>query len=128
MLDERPAQRPVDFDQSIDDAWLNRCAITQLAQEGELAYFRLLDRDTGHSWIAVRAPLELPAACQRLERDYRLQLDPQWAVLPSAFVRSAEGPLLVYPGGRSIADLLDHGPAELTPFFEIALNAANALA
>ncbi|MFJ4442963.1 AAA family ATPase [Pseudomonas sp. NPDC089422] len=128
MLDERLANRPIDFDQSIDDDWLNRCDITQLGQEGELSYFRLRDPATCQAWIAVRAPLEAPAACQRLERDYRLQLDPQWAVIPSAFVRSAEGPLLVYPAGRSIADLISQGPVALAPFLDIAVNAANALA
>ncbi|MFJ4383123.1 AAA family ATPase [Pseudomonas sp. NPDC089408] len=128
MLDERLAQRPIDYDQSVDEGWLNRCEITALGQEGELSYFRLRDPVTQHAWVAVRAPLEAPAACQRLERDYRLALDPQWAVIPSAFVRSAEGPLLVYPAGHSIADLLDDGPLALEPFLDIALNAATALA
>jgi len=128
VLDERLANRPIDFDQSIDDDWLNRCDVTQLGQEGELSYFRLRDPATHQAWIAVRAPLEAPAACQRLERDYRLQLDPQWAVIPSAFVRSAEGPLLVYPAGRSIADLISQGPVGLAPFLDIAASASNALA
>jgi predicted ATPase/signal transduction histidine kinase len=128
MLDERLTHRPIDFDQSIDDDWLNRCDITQLGQEGELSYFRLHDPATRQAWIAVRAPLEAPAACQRLERDYRLQLDPQWAVIPSAFVRCAEGPLLVYPAGRSVADLICQGPVDLVAFLDIAVNAANALA
>lgn len=128
MLDERLAHRPIEYDQSVDEGWLNRCDISALGQEGELSYFRLRDPTTHQAWIAVRAPLEAPAACQRLERDYRLQLDPQWAVIPSAFVRSAEGPLLVYPAGHSIADLIAEGPAALTPFLDIAVNAANALA
>ena len=128
MLDERLAQRPIDFDQSLDEGWLNRCEVTALGQEGELSYFRLRDPVTHQAWIAVRAPLDAPAACQRLERDYRLELDPQWAVIPSAFVRSAEGPLLVYPAGPSIADLLAEGPSALEPFLDIAVNAATALA
>lgn len=128
MLDERLAHRPIDYDQSIDEGWLNRCDISALGQEGELSYFRLQDPATRQAWIAVRAPREAPAACQRLERDYRLKLDPQWAVIPSAFVRSAEGPLLVYPAGRSIADLIAEGPMALAPFLEVAVNAATALA
>ena len=128
MLDERLANRPIDFDQSIDDNWLNRCDVKPLGKEGELSYFRLHDPATRQAWIAVRAPLEAPAACQRLERDYRLQLDPQWAVIPSAFVRCAEGPLLVYPAGRSIADLISQGPVNLALFLDIAVNAAEALA
>ncbi|MFJ4344830.1 AAA family ATPase [Pseudomonas sp. NPDC089401] len=128
MLDERLANRPIEFDQSIDEDWLNRCDITPLGQEGELSYFRLRDPVTGQAWTAVRAPVEAPAACQRLERDYRLQLDPQWAVIPCAFVRSAEGPLLVYPAGLCLADLIGHGPVDLATFLDIAVNAANALA
>lgn len=127
MLDERLAHRPIDYDQSIDEGWLKRCEISALGQEGELSYFRLRDPATNQAWIAVRAPLEAPSACQRLERDFRLQLDPQWAVIPSAFVRSAEGPLLVYPAGRSVADLIAEGPAALEPFLDIAVNAAHAL-
>ncbi|MDZ3994377.1 AAA family ATPase [Pseudomonas sp. Teo4] len=128
MLDERLAHRPIDYDQSIDDGWLGRCDITPLGQEGDLTYFRLSDHSTGQAWVAIRAPLEAPAACQRLERNYRLQLDPHWAVLPSAFVRSAEGPLLIYPAGRSIKDLIDLGPAALPTFLDVATNAATALA
>ncbi|MEN5139947.1 trifunctional serine/threonine-protein kinase/ATP-binding protein/sensor histidine kinase [Pseudomonas juntendi] len=128
MLDERLAHRPLDYDQSVDEGWLNRCDITALGQEGELSYFRLCDPATQQTWVAVRAPLEAPSACQRLERDYRLELDPQWAVIPCAFVRSAEGPLLVYPAGHCIADLLAEGPLALEPFLDIAVNAATALA
>lgn len=62
MLDERLAYRPIDYDQSIDEGWLNRCDITRLGQEGELTYFRLCDPGTGQAWIAVRAPIESPAA------------------------------------------------------------------
>ncbi|UDU81238.1 ATP-binding sensor histidine kinase [Pseudomonas sp. HN2-3] len=128
MLDERLACRPIDYDPSIDEGWLNRCDITRLGQEGDLTYFRLRDPGTGQSWLAVRAPLESPAACQHLERAYRLRLDPQWAVIPSAYLRSAEGPLLVYPAGRSVADLIAQGPAALPSFLDIAVNAASALA
>jgi len=128
MRDERLAHRPIDYDHSADEGWLNGCDITALGQDGELSCFRLCDPTSGQAWIALRAPLEAPAACQRLERDYRLKLDPQWAVVPSAFVRSTEGPLLVYPAGHSIADLLSEGRLALEPFLEIALNAATALA
>ncbi|MDT8926472.1 AAA family ATPase [Pseudomonas taiwanensis] len=128
MLDERLAYRPIDYDQSIDDGWLGRCDITPLGQEGDLTYFRLRDSATGQAWVAIRAALAAPAACRRLERNYRLQLDPQWAVLPSAFVRSAEGPLLIYPAGRSINDLAELGPITLSTFLDVATNAATALA
>lgn len=128
MRDERLAHRPIDYDQTVDESWLNNCDITALGQDGELSCFRLCDPTSGQAWLAMRAPLEAPAACQRLERDYRLKLDPQWAVVPCAFVRSPEGPLLVYPAGHSIADLLSEGRLALEPFLEIALNAATALA
>ncbi|MFJ4052109.1 AAA family ATPase [Pseudomonas sp. NPDC089743] len=128
MLDERLVHGHVDYVQSIDEGWLNRCDITQRGQLGDLTYFRLHDPVTRLAWLAVRAPVEAPAACQRLERDYRLHLDPEWAVLPSAFLRCAEGSLLVYPAGRSVAVLIAQGPAALSTFLGVAVNAAKALA
>lgn len=128
MLDERPAQTPIVDDPSIDEAWLDRCTIARLGQEGELTYFRLWDERSGKAWNAVRAPVESPAACQSLERDYRMQLDPEWAVTPVAFVRSVEGPLLVYPTSGSIAERIEAGRPSLEAFLQIAVNAAQALA
>ncbi|CAM3618993.1 Nodulation protein V [Pseudomonas reidholzensis] len=127
MLDERLVHRPIDNDPSLDEAWLNRCDTALLAQEGDLSYFRLWDARSSKAWIAVRAPVESPAACQRLERDYRIRLEPEWAVLPAAFVRSAEGPLLVYPAGESIAEVIAHGRPTLRVFLQIAVHAATAL-
>ncbi|HDS1736355.1 trifunctional serine/threonine-protein kinase/ATP-binding protein/sensor histidine kinase [Pseudomonas sp. BP8] len=127
MLDERLVHRPIDNDPSLDEDWLNRCDTALLGQEGELTFFRMWDARSGKAWIAVRAPVESPAACQRLERDYRVRLEPAWAVIPAAFIRSAEGPLLVYPAGESIADVIAQGRPTLGAFLQIAVHAANAL-
>lgn len=128
MLDERLVLVPIDNDPSIDEHWLGRCTSVPLGQEGELCHFRLFDTARRQAWIAIRAPVESPAACLRLERDYRLALDPAWAVLPAAFVRSAEGPLLVYPAGLSLADLISQGRPTLDTFLQLAVNAASTLA
>ncbi len=55
MLDERLAHRPIEYDQSVDEGWLNRCDISALGQEGELSYFRLRDPTTHQAWIAPRS-------------------------------------------------------------------------
>lgn len=128
MLGESLVQWPIDHDPSIDEDWLNRCDTALLTQEGELSYFRLWDARSARAWTAIRAPVESPAACQRLERDYRLRLDPEWAVTPCAFVRSAEGPLLVYPAGESLAEVIAQGRPTLRAFLQIAVNASKALA
>jgi predicted ATPase/signal transduction histidine kinase len=128
MLDECLVLVSVDNDPAIDEHWLSRCTTVALGQEGELCHFCLFDTETRQSWHAIRAPVESPAACQRLERDYRLALDPAWAVLPAAYVRSAEGPLLVYPTGLSVADLIDQGRLCLERFLHVAVNAATTLA
>lgn len=128
MLDECLVSRPVDNDPSINEAWLARCSIAPLAREGDLSYFRLWDAEAGRSWVAVRAPVESPAACQRLERDSLVRLNAAWAVIPSALLRSAEGPLLIYPAGRSVADIIDGARPPLHTFLQMAASAANALA
>jgi len=128
MLDERLVHVSINNDPSIDEHWLGRCTPVPLGQDGELCHFRLLDATAGQAWLAIRAPVESPAACQRLERDYRMALDPAWAVLPAAFVRSPEGPLLVYPAGRSLADLIAQGRSALERFLPLAVNAARTLA
>ncbi|MGE7990768.1 trifunctional serine/threonine-protein kinase/ATP-binding protein/sensor histidine kinase [Pseudomonas sp. NPDC089554] len=127
MLDERLVLVSFDNDPSIDEHWLSRCTTLQRVQEGELCHLSLYDAASRKAWSAIRAPVESPAACQRLERDYRLALGPTWAVLPAAFVRSAEGPLLVYPAGLSLADLIDQGRPGLTRFLRVAVNAAHTL-
>lgn len=112
-----------------DEAWLLRCTFAMLRRENDLTWFTLQDRSSGTYWLAARAPIQLPATCQRLERDFHLRLDPAWAIAPVAFIRSAEGPLLIYPAsGTPLTDLLGDTGLPLTRLLAIAVTAANALA
>ena len=78
-----------------------------LRRENDLTWFTLQDPQSGTSWLAARAPIQRPATCQRLERDFHRDLDPAWAIAPVAFIRSAEGPSLIYPSsGTPLMDLI----------------------
>ncbi|MGY3303286.1 putative ATPase/signal transduction histidine kinase [Pseudomonas sp. PvR086] len=112
-----------------DEAWLERCTFSMLRRENDLTWFTLQDRPSGTHWLAARAPIQLPATCQRLERDFHLRLDPAWAIAPVAFIRSAEGPLLIYPAsGTPLMDLIGDAGLPLGRLLAIAVAAANALA
>ncbi|ATE78109.1 trifunctional serine/threonine-protein kinase/ATP-binding protein/sensor histidine kinase [Pseudomonas frederiksbergensis] len=100
-----------------------------LRRENDLTWFTLQDRPSGTHWLAARAPIQLPGTCQRLERDFHLRLDPAWAIAPVAFIRSAEGPLLIYPAsGTPLMDLIGDAGLPLGRLLAIAVAAANALA
>ncbi|MBB2886599.1 putative ATPase [Pseudomonas sp. KD5] len=112
-----------------DEAWLERCTFSMLRRENDLTWFTLQDRPSGTHWLAARAPIQLPGTCQRLERDFHLRLDPAWAIAPVAFIRSAEGPLLIYPAsGTPLMDLIGDAGLPLGRLLAIAVAAANALA
>ncbi|EJM75868.1 putative ATPase [Pseudomonas sp. GM49] len=116
-------------DVSHDEAWLERCTFAILRRENDLTWFTLQDRQSGTRWLAARAPIQRPAVCQRLERDFHLRLDPAWAIAPVAFIRSAEGPLLIYPThGAPLTDLIGDTGMPLARVLVIAVSAANALA
>lgn len=111
-----------------DEAWLERCTFTMLRRENDLTWFTLQDPQSGTSWLAARAPIQRPATCQRLERDFHRDLDPVWAIAPVAFIRSAEGPLLIYPSsGTPLMDLISDTGLPLGRMLAIAVAAANAL-
>ena len=112
-----------------DEAWLERCTLGMLRRENDLTWFMLHDRSSGTRWLAARAPIQRPATCQRLERDFHLHRDPAWAIASVAFIRSAEGPLLVYPAtGTPLIDLIDDKGLPLERFLAIATAAATAMA
>jgi predicted ATPase/signal transduction histidine kinase len=112
-----------------DEAWLEGCTFTVLRRENDLTWFTLQHRPSETRWLAARAPIQRPAICQRLERDFHLRLDPDRAIAPVAFIRSAEGPLLIYPvSGTPLTDLLGDTRLPLVRFLAIAKSAATALA
>nr|WP_237509733.1 ATP-binding sensor histidine kinase [Pseudomonas chlororaphis] len=111
-----------------DEPWLERCTFEVLRRENDLTWFTLQDRQSGTRWLAARAPIQRPATCQRLERDFNLRLDPDWAIAPVALIRSAEGPLLVYPAlGTPLTDLMGEAELPLGRLLTIAVAAACAL-
>ncbi|HWH89432.1 MAG TPA: AAA family ATPase [Pseudomonas sp.] len=113
----------------LDDAWLENCRFSLLRRDHELTWFSFEDSNSGQTWFAVRAPIQRPALCQRLERDFHVQLPSQWAINPLALLRSADGPLLIYPRwGTPLAELIDAAGLPLGRVLNIAVAAANALA
>lgn len=112
-----------------DEAWLDSCRFTLWRRDNELTWYSLVDGRTRERWFAVRAPIQRPTVCKRLERDFHLRLPAEWVIAPVAHVRSVDGPLLVYPAwGVSLAELMsDHG-LPLARLLRIAVAAANALA
>ena len=130
MLERRLPHRLFRKEIMLDEDWLNRCSVSLRGHEGELTYCEFFDPQTSKTWMAARAPIESPAACQRLERDNRIHLEPEWAILPVGFVRSAEGPLMIYPLScdPSFNDLVLAGGVAFERFLALATNAANSLA
>lgn len=130
MLEERLPHMISREELMFDEEWLNRCSVSLRRHEGELTYCDVCDNSTGRTWLAARAPIESPAACQRLERDFRIRLEPEWAVLPIGFVRSAEGPLMIYPqvSEPSFWDLSSSGSVGIERFLALAISASKALA
>jgi len=66
----------------------------------------------------------------KLEHEFslRMDLDPDWAVLPLALIEEDALPMLVLddPGGEPL-DRIISGPMELGPFLRLAISAADAL-
>ncbi|MFF7063574.1 AAA family ATPase [Pseudomonas sp. NPDC008258] len=130
MLEERLPHMLLREELMLDEEWLNRCSVSLRRHEGELTYCDFFDPETSKIWMAARAPIESPAACQRLERDYRIRLEPDWAILPVGFVRSAEGPLMIYPpsSDQSLKNLVTAGGVSHERFLRLASNASKSLA
>ncbi|TVT86180.1 AAA family ATPase [Pseudomonas sp. H3(2019)] len=100
-----------------------------LRRDHELTWFTLEDNRSGSAWFAVRAPIQRPVLCKQLECDFQLQLPAQWTVPPVALIRSADGPVLVYPQwGVPLAELIGADGLPLGRVLDLAFAAANALA
>lgn len=112
-----------------DEAWLDSCRFSLWRRDNELTWYSLEDGRTLKRWFVVRAPIQRPTVCKRLERDFHLHLPAEWVIAPVAQIRSADGPLLVYPAwGESLAELISDAGLALDRFLHIAVAAANALA
>lgn len=111
-----------------DEQWLEKCTLTLLRHDDYLTYLRIADPETSLEWDAARAPLACAVACQRLERDFQIPLQPEWAIVPTAFVRSVEGPMVIYPRVTNVRETWAKRSFSLPDFLHLATAAANALA
>ena len=111
-----------------NEKWLDQCTLTLVRHEEYLTYLRSLDSVSSQEWDAARAPLACPVACQRLERDYRIPLDPEWAVIPAAFTHTVEGPMVIYPRVPTLRETFLGSEFSLSRFLQLASGAAYALA
>jgi len=111
-----------------NEQWLDRCTITLVRHEEYLTYLRINDPVLALEWDAARAPAACPVACQRLERDYRIPLEPDWAVIPTAFIHTVEGPMVIYPRLKTVREAFSKSEYELPQFLQMAVAAAQALA
>ena len=118
----------VDLGVEQNEKWLNQCTLTLVRHEEYLTYLRIIDPVSSQEWDAARAPLACPIACQRLERDYRIPLDPEWAVIPAAFTHTVEGPMVIYPRVPTLRETFLGSEFSLSRFLQLASGAAYALA
>lgn len=111
-----------------NEKWLDQCALTLMRHEEYLTYLRIIDPLSSLEWDAARAPLACPVSCQRLERDFRIPLDPEWAVIPAAFTHTVEGPMVIYPRVSNMRETFLGSEFSLSRFLQLASGAAHALA
>ena len=117
---------------SFNDQWLEQLQWQLLRVDGEIAYYRVRSPNALRPWPILRpAGSGSEQVFRRLEHEFHLRevLDPAWAVVPTALLYTAEGPLLVLdePGGRSLDDTLGVD-LSITLFLQLALGATQALA
>lgn len=117
---------------SFNDQWLQQLQWHLLRVDGEVAYYRVRSPNAVRPWVIVRpAGSATGNVFRRLEHEFQLRdaLDPAWAVVPTALLYSAEGPLLVLdePGGRGLDETLG-SELSISLFLQLAVGAAQALA
>lgn len=111
-----------------NEQWLSRCTLALVRHEEYLTYLHIYDPVSGLGWDAARAPLACPIACQRLERDFRIPLEPEWAIIPAALIHTVEGPMVIYPHVPALRETFIEDHFSLLSFLLIATEAAHALA
>lgn len=114
-----------------DKAILDRALSVLIRRDGEVARFRVTDPASGISWIAFRTSWTSEHGCRRLEQEFALRdrLDTAWALRPSAFFRTSEGPVLLFmDSGATPIDSVGADRNPISHFLKIAIAAAHALA
>ncbi|MBW5413499.1 AAA family ATPase [Pseudomonas sp. MAG002Y] len=114
----------------LDEAWLQRLS-WQPFDAGRTHRFSVRDPLTGETWLACTAALRSDrGACQRLEREFALRhvLQPEWALVPVAYISTQQGPalLLDHQHGQPVGPLAPDGN-RIECFIVRALAATHAL-
>ncbi|KAF1031197.1 MAG: Sensor histidine kinase TmoS [Burkholderia lata] len=114
----------------MDTDWFARASVSNALRSGDILMFDLTDPDTGNVWSACQTRWEFDLRCRQFERVYALNdvLEPEWALMPAALVRAADGPVLVYPRVDVRAfDTLADRRLPLAVFLDTAIRAARTL-
>lgn len=114
-----------------DKAILDRALSVLIRRDGEVARFRVTDPASGTSWLAFRASWTSDHGCRRLEQEFALRdrLDAAWALKPSAFLRTSEGPVLLFSdAGATPIHAVGADRDPISHFLKIAIAATHALA
>ncbi|WP_448044967.1 trifunctional serine/threonine-protein kinase/ATP-binding protein/sensor histidine kinase [Bradyrhizobium liaoningense] len=114
-----------------DKAILDRALSILIRRDGEVARLRVTDPASGTSWIAFRTSWTSDYGCRRLAQEFALRdrLDPAWALRASAFLRTSEGPALLFrDSGATPIESLGADRVPISHFLKIAIGATHALA
>lgn len=107
-----------------DEAWLYDCVKTCERFDGEVSYAWLHHPETDTHWFTARASWLATSACQRLEHQYLdlRRLDPRCAILPVAFIRTEDGPVILSPEQKlsSVETLVEQSPLDIGTFLTVA--------
>lgn len=112
-----------------DEAWLARSKSTFLDRHGETVRHRIEHPDSDGCWISVSTRWDSPESKQ-LENEHMIakHLDHSYAVLPSGFIRSQHGPVLVYDGdAHTCLSTLGQSQLSIEDFLSISVAASLAL-
>ncbi|WP_186025118.1 hypothetical protein, partial [Burkholderia gladioli] len=83
----------------MDADWLARARLSNVVRSGDVLTFDLTDAATGDVWSACQTGWVSDQRCRQFEQEYALAglLEPARALTPTALIRAADGPVLVYP-------------------------------
>lgn len=114
-----------------DKAIFDRALSVLIRRDGEVARFRVTDAASGAAWLAFRASWTSAHGCRRLEQEFALRdrLDAAWALKASAFLRTSQGPVLLFSDvGATPIHAIGADRDPISNFLKIAIGATHALA
>ncbi|RQZ18841.1 GAF domain-containing protein [Burkholderia sp. Bp9031] len=91
---------------------------------------QIVDLMSDTVWLALQTEWSNELSCSQMEREFnvRVKLSQDWAVVPHALVRTADGPALIYEmtAGTSLSALA--GKLSVAQFLSIAIGMARCIA